>query len=198
MKKTTQVLMAFLFLSLGVATEASAKIIECKAQLARGLEAQTEVLPAGREMAILEISENGAASTSLTFTLKGETDLAYRLDLAAQTKTSGWSSQALAFTLDVKIWDLKNNKLVGLKTLNSDNVRSRFLLNKLTEEDTALIIADIPSFETRGQLLSSESVEVASLAQVGRWTEAVNAALSRALIHPLTADFASVNCSLKN
>jgi len=172
--------------------------LECKTQLARIEEVYTEVLPKGEDYDQLAISEEGTAKSSYTFSLAGKTDLVYRLDLFIRIKPSNWNRDTLAFTLESKLWDLKNNKLVAAKTEDSDNVRTRYLLSKLLDEGIASIAADTPSFELRGQLLSSSDEAVAALALEGRWLESSFAALSKALVNPYTAEFASINCLLKN
>jgi hypothetical protein len=199
MKKTIQTAFHLLIASFLVSETAFAKLnLECKTQLARTLEEHTEVLPSGQDYDKLEISEEGTAKASYTFSLRGGTDVVYRLDLFARIKPSNWSRGTLAFVLESKLWDVKNNKLVGIKTENSDNVRTRYLLSQLLEEDKAIIAADTQSFDLRTQLMASEDSEVASLANEGRWFESTKLALGKALVNPYTAHFASINCILEN
>lgn len=172
--------------------------VECKAQLARSSEAHTELLPKLEGYDSIKISKEGTAAVSYTYSLNDSTDRIYRLDLSFKTKDSNWSFGATAFTMDAQIWDVKNNKLVGVKTETSDNVRTRFLLSQLLEEDIAKLVTDIPSFEFRNKLLTSSNAEIAELAKAGKWEEANKKALSLALVHPFDADFASVDCFIKN
>jgi len=185
--------------------------LECKAQLARASESYIEILPSGPQYADLDLNETGSASLSLNFSLRGATDLVYRLDLHAQTKVSSWNSKKtdkektdkektdlLAFKLDAQLWDVKNNKMVAAKTFESDNIRTVYLLNKLLHDGEAIIAADLPSIEVREEVLKSENESVKALAQKGLWLKAVETALSEAEVHPHIADFASLHCILKN
>jgi hypothetical protein len=172
--------------------------VECKAQLARSSEAHLEVLPKGAEYSKVKLSKEGTAEISYTYKLNGKTDLIYRLDLNIKTKPSNWVGDVKAFIMDAKIWDLKNNKLIGTKTETSDNVRTRFLLGQLLDEDTAVLVTDINSFELRNKLITSSNTEVANLANKGQWREANNRALSLDLLSPLIADFASVHCFIED
>ena len=199
MKKTTQTAFCLLIVSFLSSGTAFAKIsLECKTQLARTHQAYTEVLPRGQDYDKLVISEEGTAQASYIFSLRGGTDQIYRLDLFARIKSSHWNRDIKSFVLESKLWDVKNNKLVGIKTEKSDNVRTRYLLSQLLEEEKAIIAADTQSFELKAQLLGSTDAEVATLAQEGLWIKASGLALGKALVNPYTAHFASINCILEN
>jgi len=200
MNKTTAIASAFFFTSLAFNSLASASVpkLECRAQLARASEAAIEVVPSKGRFLEIELSKTGAGSTSMTFSLKGSTDLIYRLTLNAQTKKSAWHDQAKAFKLEAQLWDLKNSQLIASKSLDSDNVRNSFLLEKIQNEKTAVAVFRVPNFEMRKLLLNSKDREVSELAHTGRWIASTEAALIKKLIEPLTADFASLHCTMQN
>ena len=98
---------------------------------------------------------------------------------------------------EVQLWDSKNNQLIASKSLDSDNVRSSFLLEKNQNEKTAIAVFRVPNFEMRKVLINSTDSDVNQLANSGRWTAATELALIKKLIEPLTADFASLHCTCK-
>jgi|GEM_PF-2580899 len=200
MNKTIALASTFFFASVVFHSLASASVpkLECRAQLARASEAALEVVPSRGRFSEVELSKTGAGSTSMTFSLKGSTDLVYKLTLTAQTKKSVWNDQAKAFELEVQLWNLKSAQLIASKSLDSDNVRNSFLLEKIQNEKTAVAVFRVPNFEMRKALINSKDSDVNQLANSGRWIAATDLALTKKLIHPLTADFASLHCTMQN